>query len=68
MLGLEVDNHAPPKPPLLHPSPMGAKHKRSDSASQNGVNPHEGLTQSHKGCNVQDSQGGQIVQLQAIIL
>jgi hypothetical protein len=35
---------------------------------QMGVNPHDGLAQSHKGHDVQNPQGGQIMQLQVIIL
>jgi hypothetical protein len=33
-----------------------------------GVNPHEGLTQSHMGQDMQDPQRGQIVQVKAILL
>jgi hypothetical protein len=33
-----------------------------------GLNPHVGLTHGHKGRYVQDLQGGQVVQFQAIEL
>jgi hypothetical protein len=33
-----------------------------------GLNPHVGFTQGHKGCDMQDPRGGQVVQFQTIIL
>jgi hypothetical protein len=49
MLEHDVDNHAPPKPPLPRMSPVGAGHKRSDSTCQNGgESPRRHRTESQR--------------------
>jgi hypothetical protein len=42
---------------------MGAGHKKSGPQVEVGVSPHDGLTQSHEGRNMQDPRGGKVVQL-----